>query len=68
MPKSKPVVRARSSQDRARIIAIAEQIVTGQIQAGEFDPADDTALRTAVRKATVDAHAAFYAAIEFIGG
>lgn len=55
MVKSMPVVHARSPQDRERIIATAGRIVASQIQAGKFDPTDN-------------AHAAFYAAVEFIGG
>jgi len=62
------VIRAGSEAARQRIIAIATQIVAAQIKAGEIDPSDDAELRTATRRAVMDAAAAYRAAEEFVGG
>lgn len=53
---------------KKRIVSIAEQLVAGQIKAGEVDPKDDKAFKAAVKRAVADARQAYFAAEEFLSG
>lgn len=64
----KPIVRAGSEHARQRIISITEEIVASRIKAGEVDPKNKRAFEKAVRRAVLDATAAYHAAEEFVGG
>jgi predicted exporter len=61
-------IRARDEYERQRIVAIAIELVLGQIEKGEFDPHDDEALRQATRLAVKDAAVAYRAAMEYLCG
>jgi hypothetical protein len=55
-------------QARKRIVEITVMLVEGMVAAGEVDPDDDEALRTATRRCAADARATYNAALEFISG
>jgi len=55
-------------RDRKRIIELTMQIVAGQIEKGEVDPADEKALRETTKKAAALARTAYFAALEYVGG
>ncbi|MCU9527535.1 hypothetical protein [Pseudomonas mosselii] len=57
---------AALSTRKQRIIAIAEELVSGMVAKGAVDPGDESAMDAACSQAVADAAALYDAAIEYI--
>lgn len=50
-------MRCRDDHARRRVIRIAADMVSSQVERGELDPADDASMDKAIKQAVRDAHA-----------
>ena len=57
---------AANQERKERIVAIANQLIIGQLESGDLDYNDDAAMDAALKQAVADAAAVYDAAMEYL--